>query len=704
VRLAATIAAGLLGISATSLPVVAGDDSVAAVAPSAGSITSSALTAFSLEFDPVGTIGSLGVEWTYTGDWSDSAFGYDVYMRWDSSGRWFTWETDTSSLDYGRPTGYHSGPLYDPAATIVRIEFYPHDADGCSGDDPEQDCYWEVYDPFDENHGGIAIQIERTADGLPNDLGPVHLATPGDAWGGFPIVGSVVDAGPVTSGRVSIDAFQIPCSWHETCAPVPTNAQGTSFGAFGTLTTTGDTWSTAIGWPGRYTIFLTDNATGRRIQGFDDLAPGSIPDIDLGAPCFGLDRCVVLSGASEVSPPVGTFHPTAPTRVLDTRIGLGIPNGAVRSGDGSASTTNPEIRLDERRNHDLVVTGVGGVPASGVSAVLLNLTAVEPTANGYLTVGPRPAGQGNVFDDQSDYGAWPSASNLNLSRGVTAPNMVLARVGAGGAIRFHLSEGSTHLIADVAGWFGYGPNADGVGFSGVTPTRLLDSRLAGGPFSPGEIRRVAVAGIAGVPADARSVVLNVTAADPVGSGYVTVFPAGSPAPNASNLNLRRGVTRPNLVVVEVGASGAVDLLAAGTSTHLLVDVLGYFGDGGMTTAVDPVRVFDTRTGRGTAAGAMGHGETRTIRIGGVEGVPAGATGVHVNITVVSPTAAGYLSVWPTGAAQPTVSNLNWRAGEVVPNMAIVGLGGDGTLQVFLSTGNDSTGSGHVLVDVLGWIG
>ncbi len=202
---------------------------------------------------------------------------------------------------------------------------------------------------------------------------------------------------------------------------------------------------------------------------------------------------------------------------------------------------------------------------------------------------------------------------------------------------------------------------------------------------------MSVAGVAGSSADARSVVLNVTAADPVGSGYVTVFPAGSSAPNASNLNLRRGVTRPNLVVVEVGASGAVDLLAAGTSTHLLVDVLGYFGDGGMTSAVDPVRVFDTRTGSGTTEGAMGHGETRTIRIAGVEGVPEGATGVHVNITVVSPTAAGYLSVWPTGAAQPTVSNLNWRAGEVVPNMAIVGLGPDGTLQVFLSTGNDSTG-------------
>jgi len=662
-----------------------------------------ALDTFSIDFDPVGTIGSLGVEWTYTGDWSDSPFGYDVYMRWDASGRWFTWETDTTSLNYGRPTGYHDGPLFNPAAAIVRIEFYPHAADGCSGDDPEQDCYWEVYDPFDDDHGGIAIQIDRTEDGIRSDLGSVRLPTPGDEWGGFTVAAPVVDVSTVASGRVSIDAFQIPCSWHETCESLPTNATGTSFGSFGTLTTTSDVWSIAIGWPGRYTLFVTDNNSGRRVQGFVDIAAGSVPAIDLGSPCFGLDRCVVLADGSGLSSPVGSFHPTPPTRILDTRVGLGISNGAIRAGDGSASTTNPEIRLDERRNHDLVVTGVGGVPSAGVSAVLLNVTAVGPTANSYLTVGPRPAGSGNVFNDQSDYGAWPSASNLNLSRGVTAPNMVLARVGAGGAIRLHLSEGSTHLIADVAGWFGYGPDADGVGFSGVTPARLLDSRLSGGAFAPGETRRLTVAGTAGVPSSARSVVLNVTAADPLGSGYVSVFPAGGAAPNASNLNLRRGVTRPNLVVVEVGSGGAIDLLVAESPTHLLVDVLGYFGEGGSTTAIDPVRIFDTRTGRGTASAPMRHGEVRTIGVAGVEGVPAGATGVHVNITVVSPDASGYLSVWPTGAARPTVSNLNWRAGDVVPNMAIVGLGPDGTLQVFFSTGNDTSGSGHVLVDVLGWI-
>ncbi|MGB0800880.1 MAG: hypothetical protein ACPGSH_03860, partial [Ilumatobacteraceae bacterium] len=387
-----------------------------------GSVGSQALDTFSIDFDPVGTIGSLGVEWTYTGDWSDSPFGYDVYMRWDASGRWFTWETDTTSLNYGRPTGYHDGPLFDPAAAIVRIEFYPHAADGCSGDDPEQDCYWEVYDPFDDDHGGIAIQIDRTEDGIRNDLGSVRLPTPGDEWGGFTVAAPVVDVSTVASGRVSIDAFQIPCSWHETCESLPTNATGTSFGSFGTLTTTSDVWSIAIGWPGRYTLFVTDNNSGRRVQGFVDIAAGSVPGIDLGSPCFGLDRCVVLADGSGLSSPVGSFHPTPPTRILDTRVGLGISNGAIRAGDGSASTTNPEIRLDERRNHDLVVTGVGGVPSAGVSAVLLNVTAVGPTANSYLTVGPRPAGSGNVFNDQSDYGAWPSASNLNLSRGVTAPN------------------------------------------------------------------------------------------------------------------------------------------------------------------------------------------------------------------------------------------------------------------------------------------
>ena len=145
-----------------------------------------------------------------------------------------------------------------------------------------------------------------------------------------------------------------------------------------------------------------------------------------------------MTGDGSPPAPSGTFQPLSPTRILDTRSGLGIPNGPVRPGDGSIDTSNDDFRAEEELNHELVVTGRAGVPDHGVAAVLLNVTAVDPTSDGFVTVGPRPQGQGDVFNDQNSFGEWPNASNLNFSEGQTVPNLVLVRVGAGGRIRFHV--------------------------------------------------------------------------------------------------------------------------------------------------------------------------------------------------------------------------------------------------------------------------
>ena len=79
------------------------------------------------------------------------------------------------------------------------------------------------------------------------------------------------------------------------------------------------------------------------------------------------------------------------------------------------------------------------MPSSGVGAVVLNLTGTGPTAGTYVTA--YPAGQ-----------SLPTASNLNLGIGQTAPNLVIVKVGTGGKISLYNAAGSTHLIADVAGW------------------------------------------------------------------------------------------------------------------------------------------------------------------------------------------------------------------------------------------------------------
>ena len=82
-----------------------------------------------------------------------------------------------------------------------------------------------------------------------------------------------------------------------------------------------------------------------------------------------------------------------------------------------------------------------------------------------------------------------------------------------------------------------------------------------------------VAGRAGIPANATSVVLNVTVTQPAGAGYVSAYPCGQPPPNASNLNYAANDTVPNAVVTKIGTNGTVCLYTFATA-HLIVDAAG----------------------------------------------------------------------------------------------------------------------------------
>ena len=127
------------------------------------------------------------------------------------------------------------------------------------------------------------------------------------------------------------------------------------------------------------------------------------------------------ASADTVATP-GTFVATAPTRLLDTRIKHG---GSIV---GSGKTQSLQV-LDN-----------GPIPASGVKAVVLNVTVAAPTQAGYVTV-------------YADGTTRPTASNLNFAKGQTVPNLVIAPVGANGKVDFYNYYGSTQLIADVSGYF-----------------------------------------------------------------------------------------------------------------------------------------------------------------------------------------------------------------------------------------------------------
>jgi len=248
------------------------------------------------------------------------------------------------------------------------------------------------------------------------------------------------------------------------------------------------------------------------------------------------------------------YHPVAPSRLLDTRIGLG----------SVLSTLLPAETLD------LQVTGRGGVPASGVSAVAVNVVVTQPAGGGYLT-------------------AWPSgdprplASSLNFAFGQTVANLVVVKVGPDGKIKLYNGGGAVHIVADVAGWFGPDGEATGARYHPLTPARVLDSRSGNGaPASPLASRAtldLQVTGRGGVPATGVSaVILNVAVVDPAGGGYLTVWPTGEPMPLASSLNFDGGQIVPNLVVAKVGAGGRISLYNGGGTAHLVADVAGWYGN------------------------------------------------------------------------------------------------------------------------------
>lgn len=574
--------------------------------------------------------------------------------------------------------------------TQLRFEMYP----GPCG----------TYDGWDDQVGGVHFEVDPRIAG--SNYGNIVMPQMG-APGVFRMTGAILPAG-ISTGRVIVDAFQIPvpAGLPDPARPLQQNGV-VGYGSFASTASRGNQWTAGPAWGGRYLLFITDTVTGNKITTNVDIPDAnSIPTIDLDAICFGFDLCVYNTGGP---PPAttGTFTPTSPTRILDTRRPLGF-FGPVQSGDGRNSSPNPFTRRLVQSNHDLKVTGSYGIPATGVSAVLLNVTAVSAGAPGpgFMSVVPKPQGAGDIFNDQNTYREFPGTSNLNIDDGNPVPNLVLARVGAGGKIRIANYLGPTHVVADVAGWFGTGGSvpASGSGFTGVNPDRILDSRTGVGtpqrPFTAGEIRTVQVTGgRAGIPANAQSVVVNITLTQATGQGFVTAFPDGQPAPNASNVNIVAGGVRANTAVVRVGAGGRIALQVSETTTNVVVDILGSFGPyGGRVTTLTPQRIVDSRTGLNTRLAPFGPGEARTVPVAGRGGVPTGATAVIANITATNTTAWGFLAAWPAGTTPPETSNLNFLPGQTVPNLVMLRLGTNGQLSI-----SNGLGSTDVIVDVMGYV-
>jgi trimeric autotransporter adhesin len=375
------------------------------------------------------------------------------------------------------------------------------------------------------------------------------------------------------------------------------------------------------------------------------------------------------------------FTPLPPERIFDTRPGV---------ADGLRVV--PKQKIGGATELKVKVTDIAGrVPASGVGAVSMNVTVVQPEGSGYVTVYP--------------CGTRPEVSSVNYVAGANVPNQVIAPVSADGEVCFY-SFATTHLLADLNGYFPVGS-----GFTAVAPDRVFDTRpgvadglrvVAKQKVGGATELKVKLTDIAGVvPATGVSAVsLNVTVAQPEGSGYVTVYPCGT-RPEVSSVNYVAGQVVANAVIAPVSADGEICLYSF-APTHLLADINGYFPVGTGFTAVAPDRVFDTRPGvadglRVVAKQKVGGATELKVKVTDIAGVvPATGVGaVSLNVTVAQPEGSGYATVYPCGT-RPEASNLNYVAGQVVANAVIAPVSADGEICLY------SFAPAHLLADINGY--
>jgi hypothetical protein len=348
-----------------------------------------------------------------------------------------------------------------------------------------------------------------------------------------------------------------------------------------------------------------------------------------------------------------TFAPVTPTRLLDTRNGIGASG---RVGPG--------------RQVVLEVANDVNVPTNATAAVL-NVTAVNPSAAGFITVYP--------CSDRV-----PDTSTLNYVTGQTVANTTIAALsGAGQLCVWTFAE--TDILADITGWLGRSGTSR---LTPIGPTRVVDTRsgVGGQRLAAGATMTVDFNGK--VPPGSTAVALNVTGVNGSRPGFMTVFPCSGAVPNTSTVNYVAGEARPNNTIVGLTA-GAV-CVYSDAATEVLVDLLGAFGPSGLGyEPTPPIRVLDTRPSNTLGGGAaIGYG----VGAPALGGRSPGAA--YVNVTAANHTVAGYVTTYDCITRRDT-STVNQKVGQAAANGAIVPLAG-------LQSCAWTFGGGDLIVDLNGW--
>jgi hypothetical protein len=350
----------------------------------------------------------------------------------------------------------------------------------------------------------------------------------------------------------------------------------------------------------------------------------------------------------------GGFVPITPTRVLDTRIGLGGTTGPVGTGC-------------------VVRVPLATLAPSDAIGVAATLTVTDAEGVGFATA--YPCGSPRPF-----------VSNVNTRADSPVPNLVLAPLDVTRELCVFTSL-VANLIVDVTGWF----TANGGQFHDVEPVRALDTRTDSELVDADTVVTLSLDAL--VPPYATAIAVNLTITQTQAPGYATAFPCGSPPPIASNVNFIAGEDRAAQAIVGLGNRSLCVYLSA--AAHVIVDVWGWLGggDGARLVPAAATRLADSRTGAGGWSTPLAAGETRALEIGQQ---PGGTHSVVLDVVAVDAEGAGYLTIYACGAQPPPTSSINYSGAGAVMNLVTAPLGSGGQVCVY------SSAQTHVVIDLFGY--
>ncbi|MFN0028829.1 MAG: hypothetical protein ACKV2O_16835 [Acidimicrobiales bacterium] len=384
--------------------------------------------------------------------------------------------------------------------------------------------------------------------------------------------------------------------------------------------------------------------------------------------------------ASTFSGSWGEYNGVTPWRALDTRNGTGAT--ARRIGRGETVS--------------IAVTGRDGVPAGNVASVAVNLTLVSPSTDTYLAAYPSGATP-------------PPISSINSGPGQIRTNLAIVIVSSLGRITLYNAAGDTDIVVDVMGFFSSTNGVSGARYRTMSPTRMLDTRDTANPAGPSDLMAVPVRGRLGVPSNAISVAITLTAVDPTEGTFITAFPSDAAQPEASNLNPPAATVVANSAFVRIGADGNIALFNAVGTTHLLVDVVGYWIEDDTTEAgryFNFARSFRHYDSRDPAQTPLPSATPMVLPVAGwppedpyIPLPPDGADAVVFNLTATEITHQTYLTAYPgwLGLNRPNTSSLNVAAGQTAAILTVSGYGNDGSVAFY-----NAVGTAHFIVDIAGF--